>query len=408
MPPEASAAPSDPLAIRLPKIALAALATVPDYNIDPLLLAGLRKKLSQTIAAESRLHGTLGDQQRETAGLRAEVKRLQAEADRGHQSAIEARRRFQLAVSSNYMSGDGLSPALNAMFSPASHSPEDVMYSADVIGQYATDQGALARAALRQMHRATAAAQAEQDVAVAAARRLRSTQRRHLAAQQAAALVRQQIKARIIAVRQDLAAKQAAQRVTSGTSIEIWQSYLATLGSYGVHPPLAAQLRDPNHLPRGLQAVLDASGVKQAGVAALPTAHGNVLVLPREVIVAIGFAYGQLGKPYVWAATGPNSFDCSGLMLAAFRSAGITSMPRTAAEQYAWTPRITPGQEMPGDLVFFQGDDGTATRPGHVALVVDPVRHLMIQAPQTGDVVKISDYSQWGGLIGFGRVTTAA
>ena len=92
-------------------------------------------------------------------------------------------------------------------------------------------------------------------------------------------------------------------------------------------------------------------------------------------------------------------------MLAAYRSAGV-AIPRISWDQYSWTTPVPPGDELPGDLVYFAGDDGTMTHPGHVAMVIDPVNHLMVQAPQTGDVVKISDYAQWGGLVGFGRVST--
>lgn len=393
--------------MQLPKIALAALTSVPDYNVDPLLLAGLHTKLAHAKTTEQTLHAALAQQQNQLAALRRRADGLRARADRAQQAKREARRQFQLAASLSYTSGSGLSPTIDAMFSPSTRSPADVIYGADIVGLYAKDQGARIGAAVQQMNQTDAAATAELTATTRATGTLLATRRRDLAAQRLATQVQAKIKARIIVVRRDLAAKRAAQRARSGSSIKLWKGYLSELGAYGVAPPSAATLRDPRHLPRGLRPLTDATGRKQAGVATVRTRHGDVLVLPTEVIAAIGFAYAQLGKPYVWAATGPKSYDCSGLTLASYRSAGITSMPRTAAEQYAWTSRIGRGEEMPGDLVFFAGDAGTMTHPGHVALVVDPARHLMIQAPQTGDVVKISDYSQWGGLVGFGRVTTA-
>jgi len=73
----------------------------------------------------------------------------------------------------------------------------------------------------------------------------------------------------------------------------------------------------------------------------------------------IAFALAQMGKPYQWGATGPDAYDCSGLAMMAYRAAGIT-IPRTAAEQWAFGRRIPASQARPGDLVFFAGADGTA------------------------------------------------
>jgi peptidoglycan DL-endopeptidase CwlO len=106
---------------------------------------------------------------------------------------------------------------------------------------------------------------------------------------------------------------------------------------------------------------------------------------------AIGYARAQLGAPYVYAGTGPYSagFDCSGLVMMAYRAAGIT-LPRTSEEQWAAGPQVSTPQ--PGDLVFFAGSDGTRTSPGHVGLVTDPAAHLMIDAYATGSGVRYDTY----------------
>jgi cell wall-associated NlpC family hydrolase len=96
---------------------------------------------------------------------------------------------------------------------------------------------------------------------------------------------------------------------------------------------------------------------------------------------AIDFALAQKGKPYRYAGTGPGSYDCSGLTMMAWRAAGV-SIPHSSAAQYASLPHVPEAAMAPGDLVFF----------GH------PIHHVgmylgngvMIHAPQTGDVVKIS------------------
>jgi peptidoglycan DL-endopeptidase CwlO len=104
---------------------------------------------------------------------------------------------------------------------------------------------------------------------------------------------------------------------------------------------------------------------------------------------AIAFAEAQIGKPYQWGGTGPDSYDCSGLVMMAYQSAGI-DIPRTSEAQWAWGPKIQAGDEEPGDLVFFAGSDGTQTDPGHVGLVIG--KNLMVEAYATGFPIRISAF----------------
>jgi len=103
------------------------------------------------------------------------------------------------------------------------------------------------------------------------------------------------------------------------------------------------------------------------------------------------YAAEQLGKPYQWGGTGPDAFDCSGLAMMAYRAAGI-AIPRTSQEQWAVGPRVPPGQEQPGDLVFFAGSDGTSQAPGHVGIVIGGGE--MIEAYATGYPIRVSTYRQ--------------
>jgi peptidoglycan DL-endopeptidase CwlO len=98
-------------------------------------------------------------------------------------------------------------------------------------------------------------------------------------------------------------------------------------------------------------------------------------------VEAIRFAQKMLGKPYKWGAEGPSSFDCSGLTSWAFKQAGIT-LPRSSKQQaHVGTP-VSRSELQPGDLVFFY-------QPiSHVGIYVGDGK--MINAPQTGDVVKYS------------------
>ena len=102
---------------------------------------------------------------------------------------------------------------------------------------------------------------------------------------------------------------------------------------------------------------------------------------------AITFALTQLGKPYEWAATGPDSWDCSGLTQAAWAAAGIAIGRSTLQQVYAGTPVYTVADLQPGDLLLIPGSDGTPASPRHVGLYLGD--GLLVDAPQTGDVVKI-------------------
>jgi cell wall-associated NlpC family hydrolase len=118
----------------------------------------------------------------------------------------------------------------------------------------------------------------------------------------------------------------------------------------------------------------------------------------RAAAAAIAFARGQLGKPYLWGGTGPSTYDCSGLVQAAYLAAGVAGIPRTSQDQWAWGPQaITPAA---GDLVFFAGGDGSPASPGHVGIVIDPARHLMIEAYATGYPIRISVYGLPGAAPG--------
>jgi peptidoglycan DL-endopeptidase CwlO len=101
---------------------------------------------------------------------------------------------------------------------------------------------------------------------------------------------------------------------------------------------------------------------------------------------AVAFAYAQLGKPYQWGATGPGSYDCSGLAQAAWAAAGV-SIPRTTYAQWAALPHIATSAIEPGDLLYYDGI-------GHVTMYVG--NGYMIDAPQTGlDVQKIPMNTGW-------------
>ncbi|MCL7368094.1 NlpC/P60 family protein [Streptomyces ardesiacus] len=94
---------------------------------------------------------------------------------------------------------------------------------------------------------------------------------------------------------------------------------------------------------------------------------------------AIAFARAQIGKPYVWGATGPGSYDCSGLTQAAWKAAGVT-LPRVTYDQVNAGTTVPVSQAQPGDLVFFYDDIS------HVGLYIGD--GMMIHAPKPGAYVR--------------------
>lgn len=101
---------------------------------------------------------------------------------------------------------------------------------------------------------------------------------------------------------------------------------------------------------------------------------------PKAALV-VAYAVQQLGKPYVFAAAGPETFDCSGLTLMAWNQAGV-SMAHFAATQYETFPRVSVDALEPGDLVFFY------PTIHHVGIYIGDGK--MIHAPHTGDVVRVA------------------
>ncbi|RTL66391.1 MAG: NlpC/P60 family protein [Pseudonocardiaceae bacterium] len=101
---------------------------------------------------------------------------------------------------------------------------------------------------------------------------------------------------------------------------------------------------------------------------------------------AIGFALKELGKPYVWGATGPNTYDCSGLMLRAFQAAGI-ELPRVSRDQYRAGGHVPVREAQPGDLLFYATDPGDPSTIHHVMLYMGGDK--MVEAPYTGASVRV-------------------
>jgi peptidoglycan DL-endopeptidase CwlO len=102
--------------------------------------------------------------------------------------------------------------------------------------------------------------------------------------------------------------------------------------------------------------------------------------------IAVKFALAQVGKPYVFGAAGPDSYDCSGLTMAAWGAAGV-SLPHSAADQSNYGTHVSTSQLQAGDLVFMY--------PGisHVTIYIGD--GMMVSAPQEGENVSVVPYSSY-------------
>jgi cell wall-associated NlpC family hydrolase len=113
---------------------------------------------------------------------------------------------------------------------------------------------------------------------------------------------------------------------------------------------------------------------------------------PRQATV-VSFAIRQFGKPYVWGAKGPNAFDCSGLVQAAWAAAGVAVDAGTTSQVHDGT--AVPGLAViqPGDLLFIPGSLGSPANPRHVGLYAG--HGLVINAYDSATGVITQPLSAW-------------
>jgi cell wall-associated NlpC family hydrolase len=160
----------------------------------------------------------------------------------------------------------------------------------------------------------------------------------------------------------------------------------------------AASLRAAEQ-SRQLQAQSDAppavafvAGAPSADPGATPTAP------PPSTLgeAAVSEALKELGTPYVWGGAAPGGFDCSGLVSWAYAQAGLGGLPHFTGALWASGTHISASELAPGDLVFYNGLN-------HVGMYIGGGN--FVEAPHTGDVVKITSMSSRSGFVGAVRVT---
>ena len=193
--------------------------------------------------------------------------------------------------------------------------------------------------------------------------------------------------------RQRLDAELAAQRARIEQRVAALNSYLAQVDARV--KTLVEQERRRQEAARraAIARQLAAQAAARAAGAAIPAggwqiggAAGPVTpATEAQAAQAVSWAMAQMGKPYQWGATGPDTFDCSGLVGRAWAAVGI-NLPRTSREQFtAGSPVRGLADLRPGDLVFF---GATAASIHHVGMYVGDGQ--MVEAPHTGAFVRLA------------------
>ena len=348
-----------------------------------LLLAGLLVAFVPMHAATAAPASPVGDATQRAAALRAQVDLLQVQAEQAseHYDAaydelgrsvtahLSAQRELTAARSTAGASGDQAGRRIRALYMAGGASG---LYASVLSSTDLSD-------ALHRLHQVGAVVDGDRRVAavalLAASDRLGAEQRLARAAATSARL-QSAVAARADAVRALLARTDA----------------------------LLAQADDQVRALAEQQRVADEAAAARRAVAALQTAQTQAAArgLPTggnppeqlpigqapssQAATVIAFARAQLGKPYVWGATGPDSYDCSGLTGAAYAAAGIR-LPRVAAQQWFAGPHVSLAQLQPGDLLFWATDLANPATIHHEAIYLGG--GMMLAAPHSGAFVRV-------------------
>jgi cell wall-associated NlpC family hydrolase len=179
-----------------------------------------------------------------------------------------------------------------------------------------------------------------------------------------------------LVAQQEAAAAAAAQRAA--------QQRLAAQQAAAAQAAQAAAQAQPQ--VEGQAQTVGAAGGSGSGGAGGGAGYGPPPPVGSGASGAVAAAESRVGDPYVWGASGPNAFDCSGLVMWAYAQVGI-SLPHFSGAQYADTTHISMSQLEPGDLVF------PADPSQHVAMYVGG--GMIVQAPYTGADVQIIPLSSF-------------
>jgi cell wall-associated NlpC family hydrolase len=179
-------------------------------------------------------------------------------------------------------------------------------------------------------------------------------------------------------------AAQAVQRSAFPDAYARWEPLAASLVDAGASAEGSCTGFDGDGLPRASGSL---SGIGPPATYSIPPGRGPA------VETAISFALAQVGKPYRFGGRGPDAYDCSSLLQAAFGYVGVEVGPTTLQQRYDGQAVWPPSHVHPGDLVFVPGALGTRSVPRHVGMYIG--EGLVVHAPGSGDVVRVAALDDW-------------
>lgn len=253
------------------------------------------------------------------------------------------------------------------------------------------DLSALATAG-RRLRYGAAAASATQQVVDRLVTAQAALARAEADAEQAQRAAREE-RDRLVRARAELAAADARQQaLLAQAPPEVTRGLGDAGNAAALHPAAPPTPTTPTASTPAAPTPTAPAGAPAAAPAPAPTPP--VATAPNGgAAAAVAFAYAQLGKPYVYAAAGPDAYDCSGLTMAAWRAGGV-ALPHYSGAQYSRLRKVPMSALLPGDLVFW-GPGGS----DHVAIYVGSGK--IISAPYTGAVVRVQGI--WGSPVGAAR-----
>jgi cell wall-associated NlpC family hydrolase len=317
-----------------------------------------------------------------------------AAAGRAHSELVTEQGKVGALAAASYESG-GLSQGLAIILNTTD--PSQAMTRVSMLQQLSTSQSSLLAAAQSadQLYQQSVAAASQ---ATATDQKLSADLAQKQAQINAALAQSQQVLAKLTAAqRAQLIAAQKAKEAADQAKAQIELAAFNKAQAAQAAAAQAAASRAAASRAAATRAAATAAANRAANRApvvqtvALPQSPGGSSVAQRAVSAAMT----RLGDRYVFGATGPRRFDCSGLVQWAYRQAGISTTHYTGT---LWNDyrRIPESQLKPGDLVFFYRDHH------HVGIYIG--NGLMINAPHTGDVVRIASISAHGYYSGAVRV----
>lgn len=285
--------------------------------------------------------------QRSLARLRADIAKQERE--------FEGLREVLADAAAEMYATGGIDPSMQMMLSS---DPDDFLQQAQSLDQVLRSQDAdLRRAQVAQLELAQDKARADQELAKL--RDLQAQAQKERDAAQAKLVEAEQLLSRLKAEERERLAAIAERRAADAAA--------ATRSQSSPSPSTTSS-------------------------APAPTSSGS-----GRGSTAVAYASAQVGKPYVFGASGPDAFDCSGLTSAAWAQAGV-SLPHSAAAQYGVTSRVDAGSLQPGDLLFFYSGIS------HVGMYVGGGMMVHASNPSTG-VERVSLAGYWMSVfVGGGRV----